>query len=189
MNFLQLQICACQWSSRTSFGQRHHTFCLEKAHKNGAPINALGFKSGGYQEKSCRTNGMVVLIWKFCLIALMDARGKSAWLTDWFMGHNKVIERQMAPFLALKLQLGRRNPQGGCIVVVTNIAKRFPHLPAAGAPDEVNLSLGFVLDGNDNDSNCNDFRILKKVNFPTEEGANNIKVLEKGGLKLVRPFL
>lgn len=49
--------------------------------------------------------------------------------------------------------------QGGCIAVVPTLPRRF--IPVAGAPDEVNLSLGLFPDGNDNDSNCNDFRIQK----------------------------
>ncbi|MBK8636290.1 MAG: hypothetical protein IPN72_23200 [Saprospiraceae bacterium] len=158
---------------------------LKNANKYGAPIKGIGFKSGGYRGKILPNQWYGgSLSGSSGSIALMDASGKV--MVDGLVYGSQQSNSSAngtipSPEIAT---LEGVQSQGGCIAVVPTLPRRF--IPVAGAPDEVNLSLGLFPDGNDNDSNCNDFRIQKKVNLATgvEAGANNIKVLEKGGLEV-----
>ncbi|MFZ1790097.1 MAG: arabinofuranosidase catalytic domain-containing protein [Saprospiraceae bacterium] len=158
---------------------------LKNAYKFGTPINGLGFKNGGYQGKITPNQWYGgSLSGSAGSIALMDASGKV--LVDGLVYGSQQSNSSAngtipSPEIAT---LEGVQSQGGCIAVVPTLPRRF--IPVAGAPDEVNVSLGLFPDGNDNDSNCNDFRIQKKVNLATgvEAGAKNIKILEKGGLEV-----
>jgi len=151
---------------------------LEKNHEAGAPVNNPLIASAGYQGpvKPDQLYGMP-LSPASGSIALMDGSGNlvvDAMVYGSQQSNSSANGTIPSPELAT---LEGDQSQGGCMVVVPGSGFSGQGM-ALRSTSMVNRSLGRFPDGNDTDSNCDDFLLQDEATLllPATAGSNNIKV-------------
>ena len=151
---------------------------LEKNHEAGAPVNNPLIASAGYQGpvKPDQLYGMP-LSPASGSIALMDGSGNlvvDAMVYGSQQSNSSANGTIPSPELAT---LEGDQSQGGCMVVVPGTGFSGQGM-ALRSTSMVNRSIGRFPDGNDTDSNCDDFLLQDAATLllPATAGSNNIKV-------------
>ncbi len=157
---------------------------LSKSHEYGAPVINSQVTTAGYQGTPTPN------LWyggplstSAGSIALMDASGKvvvDAMVYGSQQSNSSANGTITSPELAI---LEGDQSQGGCIVVAPSAGRGgfggMGIMRGGSTASETNKSLGRFPDGEDTDSNCNDFQIQSNgtsLSLASAAGTNNIKV-------------
>lgn len=158
---------------------------LDNKHETGTAIKNALITSSGYQGDATPNEWYgIPLSSSAGSIALMDNTG-TVLIDAMVYGSQQSPSSANGTITSPEIAtLEGEQIQGGCIAVAPAPARRYFFQPSPGE-DFTNKSLGRYPDGNDTDSNCNDFQQQTTTTLQAEsaKGSNNIKVASVANLK------